>query len=755
MRKRSQKKRNRSSRWKLYASVLILCAASISFILLFVWNGKTKPDRQTTAEAPSPEGQPSPAAGDQPRVIVDPSTFDIPAHLDADQQLAAREAVRLHSLALAPYWKGDLEEFERLASLAFDSYREADWIFEELGPFHSLLLNVWFEAGELSRALREGREWLERFPDSLDHLQTVGRLEFVAGHFPESAKYLKAFADQRPNSLVVNRQLARVYSAMGDKDSALAAVKRSLELIGFFDNTHESHAEVDATLLAAIKVTHRFYDYEQLRDLTTAHLKLHPEHAQSHMALGVAQRHLGNYSEAEQHLCRFLELADLKSANRNPVRHDLALTYMRQHKYRAAAELLAELLLDDPRYAKAYFQMGKCLTRLQRPDLAKAFTDHSRSLAPSEREERRDFQLRGSGQPILAARARSLSRRFAGDFAGAEDELRRALVEHPSNLHLRVFLADHYLECHQFKRASEEIDVLASHVTEEHPDVRGWRATCLAAERPGEAADILKNLCSRDDALPPWGLKLARIQLEQLREPAQAQEVLERLLQQEPNPTAQILLGRALCEQGEWERARDVLVQLSPSDHEWFVDAGGVWLALSRIKLEAEGATAARDLEAVSETARHRSEYYDAVAEWTEKYGTQLPFETLTADQARDRHESLKSLEAREQERMTQAARSEGKEAATHILEAARIRMQRADRPEALRLAQMAAYSDSSAALPWQQLQTWLDRPDEVFLRAEVQAKLPALGDEIQQGPTWQEILDDLLGQVEPENRGK
>ena len=81
--------------------------------------------------------------------------------------------------------------------------------------------------------------------------------------------------------------------------------------------------------------------------------------------------------------------------------------------------------------------------------------------------------------------------------------------------------------------------------------------------------------------------------------------------------------------------------------------------------------------------------------------------------------------------------------------------MQRADRTEALRLARMAAYSAPSAAPPWQQLQTWLDRSDEVFLKAEVQAKLRTPGDEIQKRPAWQEIVDDLLGQVEPENRGE
>ncbi len=755
VRKRSQQERSRSSRRRLFTSVLILCVVSTLFILLFVWNRQTPPDRKPTTAAHPPTAQPSQAAGDRPRVIVDPSTFEVPATLNADQQQAAREAIRLHSMALAAYWQDDLKEFARIASMALDKYREAGWIFEELGPFHDLLVNVWFQSGESSRALREGREWLDRFPDSADHLQTVGRLEFVAGHYAESAKYLKAFAEQRPDSLVTSRQLARVFSAMGDKESALAAVERSLELIGFFDGQHESHAEVDATLLTAIEVTHRFYDYEQLRDLTTAYLKLHPEHAQSHMALGVAQRQLGNYPEAERHLRRFLELADAGSANRNPVRHDLALTLMRQHQYRAAADILAELLLDDPRYVQAYFQMGQCLSRLQRPELAEAFTDHSRSLAPSEREQRRDFELRGSGQPLLAARARSLAKRFAGDFAGAERELRLALAEHPEELLLRVFLADHYLECHQIKRACAEIDVLASRLTEEHPDVRGWRATCLAAEQPAGAADILKDVCSRDDALPAWGLKLARIQLEQLREPAQAQGTLERLLQQGPNPTAKILLGRALCEQGEWERARDELMQLSPSDHEWFVDAGGVWLARARIKLESDGATAARDLQAVSDTARYRSEYYQAVTEWIERYGTQLPFEPLTADQARDRYESLKSLEAREREMMTQAVRSEGAEAATHILEAARIRMQRADRTEALRLARMAAYAASSVSAPWEQLQTWLDQPDEIFLKAEVQAKLRTPGEEIQVRPACQQIVDDLLRQVEPEQRGE
>ena len=81
--------------------------------------------------------------------------------------------------------------------------------------------------------------------------------------------------------------------------------------------------------------------------------------------------------------------------------------------------------------------------------------------------------------------------------------------------------------------------------------------------------------------------------------------------------------------------------------------------------------------------------------------------------------------------------------------------MQRADRTEALRLARMAAYAAPNVTTSWEQLQTWLDRPDEVFLKAEVQAKLRTPGEEIQVTPAWQEIVDDLLGQVEPEQPGE
>ena len=183
-----------------------------------------------------------------------------------------------------------------------------------------------------------------------------------------------------------------------------------------------------------------------------------------------------------------LELADPDSANRNPVRCNLALVHMRQHKYRVAAEVLAELL-DDPRYVQAYFQMGQCLSRLQRPDVAEAFTSHSRSLPAMSESNVAISSCEAPGsrywQPALAV---------CQDDSRETSPARRTNcaepVEDSSNLQLRVYLADHYVECHQIQRASREIDVLASRLTEEHPDVRGWRATCLAAERPAEAAEI-------------------------------------------------------------------------------------------------------------------------------------------------------------------------------------------------------------------------------------------------------------------------
>ena len=150
------------------------------------------------------------------------------------------------------------------------------------------------------------------------------------------------------------------------------------------------------------------------------------------MALGVAQRQLGNYSEAEQHLRRFLELADPDSANRNPVRHDLALTYMRQHKYRAAAEVLAELLLDDPRYVHSLFSDGTSVypgfsvrtSRKRSPTIR----GHWRAVSESN-VAISSYEAPGSRywQPGLAVcQNDSLETSPARN-----DELRRALDEHP------------------------------------------------------------------------------------------------------------------------------------------------------------------------------------------------------------------------------------------------------------------------------------------------------------------------------------
>ena len=103
---------------------------------------------------------------------------------------------------------------------------------------------------------------------------------------------------------------------------------------------------------------------------------------------------------------------------------------------------------------------------------------------------------------------------------------------------------------------------------------------------------------------------------------------------------------------------------------------------------------------------------------------------------------------------MIQAARAEGTDVARHILEAARIRMQRADRAEALRLARMAAYAapgaDAVAAV------ADVARPCRRSIpKAEVQSTLRTLGEEIHEIPARQEILDDLIGHVEPAQRGE
>ncbi|MBI4584057.1 MAG: tetratricopeptide repeat protein [Planctomycetes bacterium] len=672
--------------------------------------------------------------------IPDPASFPIPADFSPSRKKTAEEAVQLHTQALDAWFNaGDLENFQKLAIEALRRYQQADWISPATNHLHAEILKVRLASNDYQTVLRECRKWLERFPDSLAHLEILGKAEYLTGRYADAASHLEAYAAKRPQSLVTQRQLAEVYAAIGMKEKGLAAVDRSLAMIGFPGSGFWSHPEAETTLWKALKVTHRFYEYERLEKLASVLYERSKDKQEPDllMALGVAKRFRGDLEGAEYFLRRFLKAEKPGSPNLEPVRLELSIALSKRGQFVEALQEITLLLEANPYSSKAYFQLGQCLVRLNQKAKAEAMHFLSRALAPSDREFRREEADRGAGRTAFALRARAKGFSLRGQFREGEEVLRdQKYRDDPS---VQVFLTEYLFQHLRVQEGRRVLRELEAKLGAAHADVRGWSAETLRLEgEPGKAVSIWMDLCREPSRLPIWGLRLGRTLLEELGRPEEAARWFDAILQAGPDTTIRILRGRALFEAGDYERALNILETVPPQEDEWEEEAGAVWLARARVRLGKGRETAGRDLEALGERFKHLAAYHLARAELLEA-GNQ------PADSFRQEASRIAALEKKFFDARARIASAGGSDAAPLLLDGARIRIDIGDRAGAIRLARLAAAAAPKSVTPWKILGDWLNRPEELFFQAEALRQAAALDPTSKPALKTEDLISKLL----------
>jgi tetratricopeptide (TPR) repeat protein len=347
------------------------------------------------------------------------------------------------SRALAQYGDGRSAEGDAEFREAIATLKAAGAIVPELGPAHLRFVMSAAAARDFPEAERRAEAWLTTFPQDFEHLFLLGQLRYQMRKWSDSAASLRTAARLRPELADVHRWLAQACSQLGAQDDGVAAVKRSLALVGFPDGSYAEQPLARAVLGNAIVVLHHFQEYELLEQVAAAFRKRFGDEGEAIMAQGISLSNLGRYAEAEPLLLRAL-VDTANSENVDEVAFELGLCLAKQAKWKDAAKVLQELLERDPGYTKAYYQLSLVAVRLGRAAEAAALAAKAEALSASARELRRERELRAAGQTGRAAAAAATGHLLRGDFERAERALRAPELR--MEPHAVFALADLYLD---------------------------------------------------------------------------------------------------------------------------------------------------------------------------------------------------------------------------------------------------------------------------------------------------------------------
>ena len=691
---------------------------------------------------------------------IDVSALQPPPDLPSQRLTEAHGAIALYGQSITALRSRDVAAFAGLARQSLAAFARAGWLPDELSPFHNLYLIACQKNGDLRTTIVEGRRWIEEHPAAIDHLETVGKAEYQAGRFTGAIEMLEKYVSERPKSLRTWRQLAASYQALGAKEKGLAAVAEMLRLIAYPDGNYARHPEAVPTIQLALRVTHRFYEYERLAPLARAALKLEPRSQDALMALGVAERQLGNYAEAAGLLLRFLEETGGKSSkNAELARLELALAQLKHGDAGAALSSLVDLLTANPSATKAHFQLGRCLVRLGFPLRAEAFFKRSQELAPANREERREIELRGIGNRARAERAKAESFRLRGLYAQGARVLREALRNSGGSPQMHIYLIEYLYDTGQISTVRQEVEAFRARVGKTEPAGRGWSAMVLRAEgRSSEAAQRLTELLVENPKyVQTWGLRLADLFLEDLQDAVNARKWIQAFLRFGPNAEASILHARTEQLLGNAGLALTLLSGQNREDHEWAARQGDLVLAavyLDQSKSVEAGEALARYARQTPSGARP-AEFWSLVSGLLEaKAELQalrplLPPGASSAETSaltvlvREKAADAKSRKERHLELLRRAATTTGLQSArTRIVVAAEL-LQSGDRSGAREQLDAARASAPDAPEVLRALIAALDSPADTFQRFVFERELARIDPE-SKAPNRRDLVLEL-----------
>ena len=583
----------------------------------------------------------------------------------------------------------------------------------DLAGHHWLLSTTAFSSGRAADAEALARAWVERFPEDYHHQLLLGKVRYWMGRWEPARESLSAAARLHPGEWEPWHWLAEACFQMGAREEGIAAVRGALDAIGYPAERCWTHPKAVEVLGNAVKVLHRFREYELLarvaRDYRTRIPGIAPEAtAECSMAEGVALAEMGRHEESEP----LLRAALAARTNTDEVAFHLGMALAKRGKLEEARSTFADLLVRSPHFARAYHQLGLVLSRLGKADAAGAMFAKSRELAPSERESRREQELRGAGRPGRAAAAEATGHVLAGRIPEAEAALRKKqLRDEPG----AVFaLASLYIDWLRSLDADRVLDHGGALVGESHPDTLGHRGLALLLR--GDQTAGLERLRAAAGAAEPgaWPARLARALLD-AGDAKAAIAALEPARKGNEDREVSFLLGQARLESGDPARALELLRGISTADTRWDSWEGDAWLA----RALAEGGGPA-DLEAAAsalervppERRSTRACLRARIAVLERKAGGAAEMEA--ARSALARHDALESG-ARDLRRRIASSPWPG--SAPLYRELARLEAARGLELEAVRWARLALHADPASAEALRDLASWLRGEGDVFYR--------------------------------------
>ncbi|MBI4603711.1 MAG: tetratricopeptide repeat protein [Planctomycetes bacterium] len=630
-----------------------------------------------------------------------------------EAQGAFQGALEALSRAGILYRQGDLNGADAAVVSAVGALERCGALVPALGAHHVQTVASAMSRHDFIEAERRALRWLEKLPGDFDHQFLLGKARYQLRRWAQAAESFRAALRVRPASADAMRWLSQTCAQMGAQEEAVIMARTTLDAVGFPDEALWDHPLAPLVLRNAIMVLHRFHEYELLEPVARAYLARHPGASEAAMSLGVALAQLGKYAEAEP-LLRAARADPENAENSDEISFSLGLALSKGGRHKEAAAAFAELLARNPFHAKAYHQLGLALHRLGRPEQAEAMASKARELAPSEREMRREVELRGSGQPGRAAAARSLGHALRGELAEAEQALRAPeLREDP----YAVFaLADLYRDALRLADMERVLAHAAALPRIARVEVEGRRAIGRAHRGETEAAAADLRALAAAGASTYWQLELARLLLE-AGAPAEAATALEPLRQDDSDREVSFLLGRALLEAREPARALAMLRSISTGDTRWDDWEGPAWLA--RAILEA-GAASGAELGEAAALLEGVPAQDRASAAWLRARALLLTARAAPAEdlaRAREALERFEALEPRVQTARRKIAASPWPASGPLHLELGGLHRARGQGRLAVRHARLALLAAPGSPEALRALADWLDAEGDGFFR--------------------------------------
>jgi len=357
--------------------------------------------------------------------------------------------------------------------------------------------------GDYTAAITELQRVLVAAPDLIQARMMLGAAHLSQGNLQQAENQLAQVVDRAPDNIEARKLLARVRLQLDRPDAALRVLTPALEGEGSDPQLY--------SLAGAAQL--RAGDSQAALATLGQNVRLHPTEEAPRLDLAAAYISAGRYTDA-------LDL--LKSTPEKPSARRAALIVVATAAQRGQPEARAELerlVADQPDNVELLHLAAMYFGSQREFERSRVYLARVLETAPEDTRA-----LRGLASVEF----------MAGNSAGAEQALRRALKSEPKSSDLHLALSRLYLTQNDLARARAEMDaaVTASGGRAEVENAAG--SLLLDSLRFDEALARFRRAASIDPSTALYWLNAGRAQLA-LNQPAAARESLEKALSLHPD----------------------------------------------------------------------------------------------------------------------------------------------------------------------------------------------------------------------------